>query len=254
MVTRDVRVYPDVEALSRAAADNLATALNAVLARSGSVSLVLSGGSTPRTLYRVLATAYGEAIRWDRVRVYWGDERYVPPDDPRSNYRMVREALLDYVSITAENVYPMPTDLPDPDAAALAYEQMLRRHFQGAWPRFDLILLGLGTDGHTASLFAGSPALDEPARWVTVARAPVEPSMRLTLTLPVINHAARVDFLVTGAEKAGVLGRVLRVAPDATEIPAARVRPVQGMVTWWIDEATAAGLGAVDMGSFSGRG
>lgn len=245
MVTRDVRVYPDVEALSRAAADNLATALNAVLARSGSASLVLSGGSTPRTLYRVLATAYGEAIRWDRVRVYWGDERYVPPDDPRSNYRMVREALLDHMSIPAENVHPMPTDLPDPEAAALAYEQTLRRQFQGAWPRFDLILLGLGTDGHTASLFAGSPALDEPARWVTVSRAPAESSVRLTLTLPVINHAARVDFLVTGAEKAPALGRVLHEGSNAAGGPAAGVRPLRGTVTWWIDEAAASGVNAV---------
>ncbi len=238
-MTHDVRVFPDLDVLSRAAAAGIATALNALLARGGSASLVLSGGSTPRTLYQVLATAHREAIPWDRVRVYWGDERYVPPDDPCSNYRMAREALLDHVSIPAENVHPMPTNLADPGAAALAYEQTLRRHFQSAWPWFDLILLGLGTDGHTASLFAGSPALDEPARWVTVARAPVEPSMRLTLTLPVINHAARVDFLVTGAEKAGVLGRVLREAPDTTEIPAAGVRPMHGTVTWWIDEAAA---------------
>jgi 6-phosphogluconolactonase len=241
-VRPDVRVFPDREALSREAAHALAQRVQETMARAGHFSLVLSGGRTPRTLYRVLATDYGDALPWTRIRLFWGDERYVPRDDLHSNYRLVRETLLDHVSIPAENVHPMPTDQPDPAEAAMAYERTLRTLFPSPWPRFDLVLLGMGADGHTASLFPGSPVLDEQARWVVPVRAPVEPARRLTLTLPVLNHAAVVFFLVSGPEKAEVLRRALTGSPDPTVCPAAAVRPVEGELIWWVDEPAAASL------------
>lgn len=242
MVSRlniDVRIHPDPETLSRAVADALASRISGTAARGARFSLALAGGSTPRTLYRLLATGYRDEIPWDRVHLFWGDERYVPRDDPRSNYRLVRESLLDHVRIPGENIHPMPTDLPDPEDAAAAYEQTLRAWFPAPWPRFDLVLLGMGSDGHTASLFPGSPALAERTRWTAAIRAPVEPRQRLTLTLPVLNHAALVFFLVTGDEKADVLGRVLTAPSGPAAYPAAAVRPEEGGVVWWVDERAA---------------
>ncbi|MGH7752826.1 MAG: 6-phosphogluconolactonase, partial [Gemmatimonadales bacterium] len=171
---------------------------------------------------------------------FWGDERYVPPDDPRSNCRMAKEAWLDRIAVPPENVHPMPTNFLDPDEAARRYETTLRRHFPAPWPRFDLILLGMGADGHTASLFPRSPALEERERWVVSVRAPVEPSVRLTLTLPVINQAAAVWFLVSGEDKAEALRKVLTDEAAVEAPPAARVRPVQGALIWWVDSPAAA--------------
>jgi len=239
-LTTNLRVSPDVEALSRAAAAGLADVIDATVAGGASCSLALAGGTTPRALYRLLATAYRERIPWGRVYLFWGDERYVPPEDPRSNYRLVRETLLDHVPIPAENVHPMPTQFPDPNGAARAYAETMRAYFPGPWPRFDLVLLGLGADGHIASLFPGSAALDERDRWVTAARAPAEPSQRLTLTLPALNHAARVWFLVAGTEKARALRRALVDAPRPHHCPAVGVRPVDGAAVWWVDDAAAA--------------
>lgn len=236
----DVRVYPDPETLSRAAARDLAERITTIVAGEGRFTLALAGGNTPRPLYRLLAAEHRDQIPWARVHLFWGDERYVPQDDPRSNYRLAREALLDHVPIPAENVHPMSTDFPDPDAAARAYEDMLRSRFASPWPHFDTVLLGLGTDGHTASLFPGSPALEEQERWVVAVRAPVEPSLRLTLTLPVLNHAAQVSFLVAGEDKARALHRAFADAPHPRICPAAGVRPRSGDVIWWVDDAAAA--------------
>lgn len=240
-LTPDVRVFPNLEALSREAARDLTENIAATAAEAGRFTLVLAGGSTPRALYRLLASEHRDQIPWAQVHLFWGDERYVPQDDPRSNYRLAREALLDHVPIPPEHVHPMPTDFPDPDAAARAYEDMLRSRFASPWPRFDAVLLGLGTDGHTASLFPGSPALEEQERWVAAVRAPVEPSLRLTLTLPVLNHAAHVSFLVAGEDKAPALHRVLAGAPHPRTCPAAGVRPHSGDLIWWVDSAAAGG-------------
>ncbi len=248
-VSPDVRIYPDVEELSRAAARSLIETIVAVTGRHRAhCHLALAGGNTPRTLYRLLATEYREQIPWTQVHLFWADERYVPPDDPRSNYRFVRETLLDHVAIPAENVHPMPADLPKPEDAARAYEQTLRSHFSPPWPRFDLVLLGLGADGHTASLFPGSIALTERERWVVAVRAPVDPPLRLTLTLPALNHAAHVFFLVAGAEKADALRRVLTGTPDPAGWPGAGVRAAAGAVVWWVDEKAAKSLaGSADV-------
>jgi 6-phosphogluconolactonase len=235
----DVRIYPDGDALSREVARAIVHRMNETLTTTDYFTLSLAGGQTPRTLYGVLATEYRDTIPWSRLHLFWGDERYVARDNPRSNYRLVQESLLDHVPIPRENVHFMPTDLPEPEDAAVAYEQTLREWFRSSWPRFDLVLLGMGPDGHTASLFPGSPALGERTRWVVAVRAPVEPRLRLTLTPPVLNNAPLVFFLVAGAEKADVLRRVLTAASGAIAYPAAAVRPGGGDVVWWVDEHAA---------------
>lgn len=237
-----VRPFPDAASLCRAAARELCRLVASALAVRPLCRIALSGGRTPRELYRVLAADFRDEIPWDRVHFYWGDERHVPADDPRSNYRLVREALLDHVSIPRQNVHPMPTEILDPTDAAETYAETLRAHFPGPWPRFDLVLLGLGRDGHTASLFPGSGAVAEKQRWVLPVRAPIRPSRRLTLTLPAINRARAVWFLVTGADKASALRSVLIGSPQPQRCPAAGVRPINGGVTWWADEAAVSGL------------
>lgn len=234
-----VHVLPDIEALSRAAAEDIVRIIRSAVSQSGECSVVLSGGTTPRALYRLLATAYRSEVPWRSVHLFWGDERYVPPDDPASNFRIVRETLLDAISIPSSNVHPMSTGRADPDAAAREYEALLDQRFNGDWPRFDLILLGLAPDGHIASLFPGSKALLEDKRRVVAVRVPKEPPQRLTLTLPTINRAAHVYFLVAGKAKAGALHRVLVGPCDVQTCPAVGVKPMGGAVTWWVDEGAA---------------
>jgi 6-phosphogluconolactonase len=238
----DVRIYPDRETVSRECARAIVHAITARTGGGDRFTLALAGGETPRILYRSLATEHRTAIPWSQVHLFWGDERYVPPDDSRSNYRLVRDSLLGDVPIPPGNVHPMPTDLPDPRDAARAYERELRTHFHAPWPRIDLILLGLGPDGHTASLFPGSPALGERERWVVDVRAPVDPPVRLTLTLPVLNHADSVFFLVAGAEKAEAVRRALAGPRDPLTCPAGAVRPAGGSPVWWVDEAAATSI------------
>ncbi len=239
-MTPAVRICPDSEALGRAAAAWVADRIAARLREAATFALVLSGGGTPLPLYHGLAADYGDRLPWAQVHVYWGDERSVPHDAPQSNYRMAREALLDRVPVPPANIHPMHTHPPDPNATAAAYEATLRAAFPGPWPRFDLILLGLGADGHTASLFPGSSALDEHERWVVAVSVPADPPVRLTLTLPVLRAAAHVGFLVVGANKAEALRRALGT-PDPRTCPAAAVRP-EGGVTWWVDAAAASRL------------
>lgn len=241
---RGVHVLPDIEALSRAVAEEAIRIIGSAVAQRNTCALALSGGTTPRTLYRLLGTAYKDQIPWGHVRLFWGDERYVPPEDPASNYRMVRETLLSATPIPAMQVHPMPTSHADPNDAAREYEILLNRQFNDGWPRFDLILLGLAPDGHIASLFPGSKALDESERRVVAVRVPKEPPQRLTLTLPAINGAAHVFFLVAGRAKAGALHRVLVGPCDVHTCPAVGVRPVDGTVAWWVDEPAATFLSA----------
>jgi 6-phosphogluconolactonase len=235
----EVRVHPDLEALSRAAAESLAAVAAEVAGERGRFTVALPGGNTPRRLHALLASDHREAIPWDRVEVFWGDERYIPHDDPRSDYRMARETLLDHVPIPPENVHPIATHFADPGEAARRYEAVLREHFAGEGPRFDLILLGLGEEGHTASLFPESPALEETTRWVVAAEVPVEPRVRVTLTLPAINQAARVWVLAAGAGKAEAVARALSERPEVAACPAAGVRPARGELVWWVDEEAA---------------
>ncbi len=217
----------------------VADALSAAVRARGAASIALAGGNTPRALYRALAAESGAEAPWPRVHVFWGDERDVPPDDPRSNDRMAREALLDAVPVPATQVHPIPGGTGDAAGAAVAYERTLRAYFGDAgWPAFDLVLLGLGDDGHTASLFPGSAALSERSRWVVPSTAPVEPRSRLTLTLPVLTHARAIFVVVAGAAKAEPLRRTLAGAPDA-QCPASLLLAGPAPVTWWADAAAA---------------
>ncbi len=211
----------------------------AALAARGPFRVSLSGGSTPKVLYGLLASdAFRARFPWREVFWYWGDERFVPYDHPDSNYRMTRAAMLDHVPVPPDNVHPVPAD-GTPDDAALRYERTLQAAYGAvvidpARPLFDITLLGLGPDGHTASLLPGEPVLEERQRWVA-AVSHGRPETRITMTYPAIDSSRHVAFLVAGKEKAAMLGAVLA---GGSEVPAARVRPV-GELIWFVDRAAA---------------
>jgi len=237
---REVRTFADLEALSQAAAESIvAIARESVQAR-GRFSIALAGGNTPKRTYELLGERHRDAIDWSRWQVLFGDERFVPKDDKRSNYRMARDALLAGTPIPVDNVHPIPTDTPTVGDAADAYDRTLRHVLADATQlaAIDLVLLGVGPDGHTASLFPGSPVLREVFRTVaavhvTAAQIP----QRITLTFPVLNAAARVIFLVAGAEKAKIVKSVLS---DQAMVPAGMIRPTEGELIWLADRAAAA--------------
>jgi 6-phosphogluconolactonase len=234
-------VLPDAEALSGRVAAAIARVLADAVSARGRASIALAGGQTPRAVYTALARRPVGDVPWADVDVFWGDERYVRTDDPRSNYRMARETLLDAIDVAPRSVHPMPTDRPQPADAAAAYERTLREYFHPGPPQFDLLLLGLGQDGHTASLFPGSPALAS-TRWVEAVDAPFEPAGRITLT-PLVIGQARVCFAIaTGSDKAGALASALASGADLHRVPAAIVTQARGAVTWWVDTAAAARL------------
>lgn len=235
-----IRVYPDLESLSHAAAALLVTQANLAAAARGRFSVALSGGNTPRRTYELLAASpFKDQAPWDRVHVFWGDERGVPLTDPRSNARLAKEAWLDRVPIPADQIHPMNC-AADPAAAARQYEAQLREFFAGQPPRLDLVLLGLGDDGHTASLFPGTPALEERERWAAAVLAAELDLYRVTLTPPLINQAVVVAFLVAGPSKAGVLWEVLRGPRDPARLPAQLIRPQNGELLWLTDLDAAA--------------
>jgi 6-phosphogluconolactonase len=201
----------------------------------------LSGGSTPKSLYALLATM--PSIPWDKVCFFWGDERHVPPDSPESNYRMASEALLSKVPVRPENVFRIHAEQKDADAAARAYEQTIRTFFDlpaGEFPRFDLILLGTGPEGHTASLFPSSSALEEKTRPVVANWVDKFHTFRITFTFPVLNRTACIMFLVSGADKAPIVHEVLE-KPSA-DLPAQKVRPIDGRLIWMLDRPAASAL------------
>jgi 6-phosphogluconolactonase len=244
----DLRRFEDGAELARAAAEELTRrAADAVRARAR-FSVALSGGSTPRRLYRLLADPaqpFRDRIDWSATHFFWGDERHVPPDHPDSNYRMAREALLDVVPVPAGNVHRMRGEEADAARAAAEHEAELRAFFSSDFsdqPRFDLVLLGLGADAHTASLFPGGEAVRERERWVVAPWVEKLASWRLTLTPPVLNRAAAVIFLVQGEEKAEAVRAVLEGDPDPDRYPAQVVRPENGDLLWLVDDAAASGL------------
>ncbi len=247
----EVRVLDGPAEVARAAAEEWRARALAAVAGSGRFAVALAGGATPGRLYALLADAaapYRAALPWAATHVFFGDERPVPPDHPESNYGMARDALLARVPIPPANVRRMRGE-EEPEAAARAYEDELRAFF-GPSPRFDLALLGMGPDGHTASLFPGSPALDETARLAVAPFVPALGTGRITLTLPALDAASRVVFLVSGAAKAKALARVLSGERGPGALPAARVRPREGSVLWLVDRAAA---GAGVPGARSGR-
>lgn len=239
----DLTVFPDHEAFVHGTAEVIVALVDAAVAATGRCTLAVAGGSTPRPVYERLASpACAGRIPWDRVHIFFGDERCVPPDDERSNYRMVREALLDRVPVPASQVHRIVGEEP-PHAAAADYERTLRGCFPGsAPPAFDLICLGLGDDGHTASLFPGGDGLRESERWA-VPQPAVAGIRRVTLTPPVLNAAREVIFLVEGAGKARVVQEVLTGPHEPDRLPAQIVAPARGRVRWLVDAAAGARLG-----------
>lgn len=236
-------MLPSAAALADAAARRFVAAAGDAIAARGQFIVALSGGSTPRDTYLRLATeALVSNVMWSRVQVLWGDERCVPPDHVESNYRMARETLLDRVPVPPANVHRIHGE-GDPATAARDYEATLRALLQTpAGARIDLVLLGLGEDGHTASLFPGSAAVREQTRWVMATRAAPTSMWRITLTPAIINSAAEVLFLVSGAAKAGILRRVLEGPRGSQELPAQAIAPSSGRVRWCVDAAAAADL------------
>jgi 6-phosphogluconolactonase len=247
MSTPQVRTFAAAESVSRAAAEEFVRcAAEAVQAR-GRFTVALSGGSTPRRLYQLLAGApYRGQVDWGRVEIFWGDERSVPPDDKDSNYRMAHEALLGALALPAGHVHRMQAERADRDVAAREYQDEIARAFGvgagGEPPAFDLVLLGMGPDGHTASLFPHTAALGETKRWVVVNHVPQMHTDRMTLTYPVLNRARKVLFLVAGADKAERLDEVLQGPPDPQRLPSQRVRPADGQLLFFVDRAAAARL------------
>jgi 6-phosphogluconolactonase len=194
-------------------------------------------------MYELLAGRSGASVPWRQVDLFWGDERYLPPDHPQSNYHLARIALIDRVTIPPANVRPMPTQYADMDVAARAYEDVIREYFGDRPPRFDILLLGMAADGHIASLFPGQPALHERHRWVVAATVPADPPRRLTMTFPLINQAHAVVFLVAGRAKADAVRRATAPGTPIADVPAAGVAPDDGTLTWWLDAAAAGQLG-----------
>lgn len=242
---RDVIVLPDLDAVSQQATQRFVDLANDAVRRTNRFTLALAGGSTPERLYRLLASdAYRDAVPWASLYLFFGDERCVPPDDAESNYRMARQSLLDHVPVLAEQVFRMEGER-DPQSAAVTYDAVLGDVFgltPGRIPRFDLILLGMGPDGHTASLFPHTEALQVAERLVTANFVPKFDTWRLTLTYPVLDAAARVLFLVGGAEKADAVQHVIEGPPDPAEYPAQGVRTPDGTVTFLLDAAAASKL------------
>ena len=231
----EIKIVPDAVTLAHEAAQEFHRLAEAAVQQQGRFAVALSGGNTPRSVYSLLAGEPNQ-LPWERIHIFFGDERHVPPDHPDSNFRMASESLLSKVPIPEKNIHRIHAEL-DAEPAAAEYDQDLRDFFglvnQG-WPRFDLIFLGIGEDGHTASLFPGSKALTETSSRVTANWVEKFKTFRITLTFPVLNHAAEVVFLVSGASKSQILSEILR--PDAQKYPAQSIQPENGRLLWLVDE------------------
>ncbi len=242
-----VRIFPDAEAVGRAAAEEFVRRAAEAVAARGRFAVALSGGSTPKRMYERLAEPPLQSqVDWSRVDVFWVDERCVPPDNNDSNYRMAQKAMLSRLPIPPGRIQRLEAERPDLDAAARDYQAVVARAFgvpaDRAPPAFDLLLLGLGTDGHTASLFPETAALDETSRWVVVNFVPKFAADRLTLTYPILNSARETLFLVEGADKAERLAEVLEGPAEPKRLPAQGIRPKTGLLVWYVDRAAAARL------------
>ncbi|HKI25094.1 MAG TPA: 6-phosphogluconolactonase [Candidatus Sulfotelmatobacter sp.] len=241
----DLRILTTPQELFAAAAEEVVHTATEAVAQRGRFTIALSGGSTPKSLYTLLATNARNALPWDRTFFFWSDERHVPPADPESNYRMAEESMLSKVPVPAGNVFRVASENPEAAAAADAYEQTLQKFFAleaGQVPRFDLILLGMGPDGHCASLFPGSTGLQEKSRLVIANWVEKFKTSRITFTLPVLNAARCVAFLVSGTDKASALHAVLETDAPGEQYPSKLVRPADGKLIWLVDRAAASEL------------
>lgn len=239
-----IQIFANVDAISRAAVETIVSHISESLQTHDVYSIALSGGSTPRRLYALLANdaKLQAQIPWDRVHFFWGDERHVPPGHPDSNYRMAYNALLSKVPVPSTNIHRIRAEDFDADKAAVDYEQEIRRFFKidaGQMPRFNSVLLGMGPDGHTASLFPGTSALEETKRLAVANWIEKLQSYRITLTGPLFNNADRILFLVGGAEKAETLRAVLGGNSKTARFPVQLIQPTHGEVTWFLDQSAA---------------
>ena len=238
-----IRIFASPEHLFRAAAENFCRIGSQAIHDRGRFSVALSGGSTPRGLHEELVQNFATQLPWQNVFFFWSDERHVPPTDPESNFRMANETLLSKLPIPAANIFRIPAEMPDAGDAAQAYEHTLRNFSRPAadsFPRFDLILLGMGPDGHTASLFPGTTALEENQHWVVANWVAKFSTFRITFTYPILNHAANVMFLVSGVDKSAMVERALK--DPASNLPCQGVRPVDGELMWFLDQGAAGKL------------
>ncbi len=236
-----IAIYPDIDTLSHNAAQHIVRIANESIATSGRFTMVLSGGTTPRKTYGLLGSElYSKRINWTLVHIFWGDERSVPPESPDSNYRMAHEVFLSKIPVPTVQVHRMLANEPDRDAASQEYVEEMQRVFAtDDIPSFDLIQLGMGPEGHTASLFPHQEALHEERRLVMPVSVPKPPPDRLTFTPPLLNAARNILFLVTGSDKADALHAVLEGPYQPDEYPAQIVRPPNGEVVWMVDTAAA---------------
>jgi len=241
----EIRILTTPQELFEVAAEEVVRAATEAVAQRGQFTIALSGGSTPKNLFNLLATNARTVFPWDRTYFFWSDERHVPPTDPESNYRMAEEIMLSKIPVNAGNVFRIAAENPDAAAVAEAYEQTLRKFFQlqpGQVPVFDLILLGVGPDGHTASLFPNTAGLQEKTRLVIANWVDKLKANRLTMTLPVLNSAREMSFLASGTDKAQVLRTVLEEDAPPEQYPAKLVRPSNGRLIWFVDRAAASQL------------
>lgn len=241
----EIRRLGTPQDLFHAAADEVLGTASAAVSQRGRFIIALSGGSTPKSLYNLIAANADKSIPWEKVFFFWSDERHVPPDNPDSNYRMAKENLLSKIPVPAANIFPVPAENPNAEEAAASYEATIRKFFgakAGEFPRFDLILLGMGPDGHTASLFPETAALQEKSRLVVANWVEKLNTSRITFTLPLLNAARSVLFLVSGSDKAGVLREVLEGNAPGEKYPSKLIKPDSGKVLWFVDRAAASQL------------
>jgi 6-phosphogluconolactonase len=239
----DLRIYSSPDDLFRAAAEEFVKLGNDAVSAKGSFTVALSGGSTPKGMHSLLASEFASTVPWNKVFFFWGDERHVPPDHPDSNYRMAQETLLSKVPVDSAKIFRMHSENPNANTAAIEYEQTITAAFgtqDREIPRFDLIFLGLGPDGHTASLFPRTAALRAHSRLVVANRVDKLQTDRLTFTLPLINNAANVVFLVSGNDKTSAVESVFDPDTSGQDFPAKLVNPPHGRLSWMLTEDAAA--------------
>ena len=237
-----IEIFANSQELARGAAEYFVARSGEAVAQKGFFTVALSGGSTPQALYQLLADVhepFHAQVPWSRTHFFWSDERHVPPDHPDSNYRMAHEAMLSRVPVPESNIHRVPSENPDAAAAANEYEQTILQLTKQSVPQLDLILLGLGSDGHTASIFPGSEVLHETKRLVAAPWVEKFNTYRITMTLPLLNNGASVLFLVSGAEKAEIVQKVME---GPKQYPAQAVQPTHGQLLWMLDKDAAAGL------------
>lgn len=242
----EIKIFPDAQFLAQAAVERFIEVVEGAILARGIASVALSGGSTPQMLYKLLASEpFSEQVDWARVHFFWGDERCVPPDHPDSNYYRAKTVMLDFIPVPPENIHRIPAE-QKPEQAAEQYEETLLRFFSSlateaerSQASFDLVLLGMGEDGHTASLFPGTPAVQELTRWVAAQYVDKLAAWRISLTPAILNRARHVIFLVSGSGKRDALQRVVYGSYQPERYPAQVIRPEQGHVLWLVDEDAA---------------